>query len=137
MPEVVSLSFPRPEGFGHLSATEYAAMMLERIRAAEEAASAERRRAGTVVVGRKNVLAQRWSDRPGNRELRRNLSPRVAARSKWSRIEALLRNRAFRDAYSAARESFAAGIRDVIFPAGTYWLRRFTRAICVPWPEPT
>ena len=37
MPEVASLSFARPEGFGHLSATEYAAMMLERIRAAEEA----------------------------------------------------------------------------------------------------
>jgi hypothetical protein len=64
------------------------------------------------------------------------LSPRVAARSKWSRIEALLRNRAFRDAYTAARASFASGIRDVIFPAGTYWLRRFTRAICAPWPEP-
>ena len=137
MPEVVSLSFARPEGFGHLSATEFATMMLERIRAAEEAASAERRRAGTAVVGRKNVLAQRWSDRPGNREVRRNLSPRVAARSKWSRMEALLRNRAFRDAYTAARASFAAGIRDVIFPAGTYWLRRFTRAICAPLPEPT
>jgi REP element-mobilizing transposase RayT len=137
MPEVASLSFARPEGFGHLSATEYAAMMLERIRAAEEAAAAECRRAGTAVLGRKNVLAQRWSDRPGSRELRRNLSPRVAARSKWSRIEALLRNRAFRDAYTAARASFAAGIRDVIFPAGTYWLRRFTRAICAPLPELT
>ena len=136
MPEVVSLSFARPEGFGHLSATEYAAMMLERIRAAEELAATERRRTGTTILGRKNVLAQRWSDRPHTREARRNLSPRVAARSKWSRIEALLRNRAFRDAYSAARESFAAGIRDVIFPAGTYWLRRFTRAICAPWPEP-
>jgi hypothetical protein len=136
MPEVVSLSFARPEGFGHLSATEYAAMMLERVRATEEVAAADRRRAGTAVLGRKNVLAQRWSDRPGSRELRRNLSPRVAARSKWSRIEALLRNRAFRDAYTAARASFVAGIGDVIFPAGTYWLRRFTQAICAPWPEP-
>jgi len=136
MPEVVSLSFARPEGFGHLSATEFAAMMLERIRAAEEVAATERRRTGTIILGRKNVLAQRWSDRPRTREARRNLSPRFAARSKWSRIEALLRNRTFRDAYRAARASFAAGIRDVIFPAGTYWLRRFTRAICSPWPGP-
>ena len=36
-------------------------------------------------------------------------------------------NRAFREAYAAAREAFIAGARDVIFPAGTYWLRRFTR----------
>jgi hypothetical protein len=64
------------------------------------------------------------------------MNPRVAARSKWSRIEALMRNRAFRDAYAAARASFAAGIRDVIFPAGTYWLRRFTQALCAPCPAP-
>ncbi len=136
MPETVSLSFERPEGFEHFSAAEFAAMVLDRVRGVEEAAAAERRRTGASVLGRKNVLAQRWSDRPDSREPRRQLSPRVAGRSKWSRIEALLRNRAFRDAYTAARESFAAGVRDVIFPAGTYWLRRFTRAICAPWPEP-
>jgi len=87
-------------------------------------------------MGRKAVLRQEWSARPASHEPRRQLDPRVAARSKWSRFEALLRNRAFRDAYSAAREAFAAGIRDVIFPAGTYWLRRFTRAICEPAPVP-
>ena len=45
-------------------------------------------------------------------------------------------NRAFRDAYAAARASFAAEIRDVIFPAGTYWLKSFTQAICDPYPTP-
>jgi hypothetical protein len=54
------------------------------------------------------------------------IEPSVAARSKRSRIEALLRNRALRDAYAAARAAYAAGIRNIIFPAGTYWLRRFT-----------
>jgi putative transposase len=136
MPEVVLLAFARPEGFGHLSGTEFAAMVLDRVRIAEETAAAERRRTGATVLGRKNVLAQRWRDCPASREPRRQLSPRVAARSKWSRIEALLRNRAFRDAYAAARASFAAGIRDVIFPAGTYWLRRFTQAVCASCPAP-
>jgi len=136
MPDVVSLHFAQPEGFGHLSAAEYAAMVLERVCAGEELAAAARRHTGAAILGRKNVLLQRWSDRPGNREPRRRLKPPVSARSKWSRIETLLRNRAFRDAYAAARANFAAGIRDVVFPAGTYWLRRFTRAICAPWPEP-
>jgi REP element-mobilizing transposase RayT len=136
MPDVVSLSFAMPEGFEHLTAAEFGTMVVERVRAAEELAAAGRRRTGASILGRKRVLAQRWSDLPGNREPRRQLSPRIAARSKWSRIEALLRNRAFRDAYAAARASFTAGIHDVIFPAGTYWLRRFTRAICAPWPEP-
>ena len=36
-------------------------------------------------------------------EPRRNLQPRVATQSKWARIEALLRNRAFAAEYAAAR----------------------------------
>lgn len=136
MPDVVSLSFERPAGFEDLSGTEFTKMVLERVGEVEALSAAESRRNGAVVLGRKNVLAQPWSDRPDSHEPRRQLNPRIAARSKWSRIEALLRDRVFRDAYAAARASFAAGIRDVIFPAGTYWLRRFTRAICEPWPAP-
>ena len=136
MPDVVSLSISRPTPFKDLSQNEFAAMVDLRIRAIEESAAAERRLTGVQVVGRHAVLNQRWSARPTSREPRRQLDPRVAARSKWSRIEALLRNRAFRDAYIAARESFVAGVRDVIFPAGTYWLRRFVQATCAPGPVP-
>jgi putative transposase len=74
------------------------------------------------------VLAQKVTERPQSREPRRELDPRVAARSKWSRNEALLRNKAFHDAYAAARATLISGIRDVQFPAGTYWLRRFASA---------
>ena len=136
MPDVVSLPFGRPEGFEDLSTKAFANLVIERVRVVEELAAGERRRTGGSVLGRRAVLDQKWSDRPGTREPRRQMNPRVAARSKWSRIEALMRNRAFRDAYAAARASFAAGIRDVIFPAGTYWLRRFTQAICAPCPAP-
>ena len=69
---------------------------------------------------------------PDSREPRRTLDPRVAARSQWSRLEALLRNRSFRDAYAAARASFIAGVTSVLFPAGTYWLPRFANAPCEP-----
>jgi len=47
-----------------------------------------------------------------------------------------MRNRAFREAYAAAREAFITGIRDVLFPAGTYWLRRFVQAACASDPAP-
>ncbi len=134
MPDVVSLSFPRPTAFKDLSQEEFAAMIDLRIRALEESVTAHRRLTGVQVVGRRAVLAQEWSARPNSHEPRRQLDPRVAARSKWSRIEALMRNRAFRDAYIAARDSFVAGIRDVVFPAGTYWLRRFVQASCAPCP---
>jgi hypothetical protein len=48
----------------------------------------------------------------------------VVTRSKWARVEALLRNRAFIEDYVRAREQWRAGAL-VGFPPGTYWLRRF------------
>jgi len=54
----------------------------------------------------------------------RNLRPRVATRSKWARIEALLRNRAFVEDYTHARARWRDGA-SIAFPPGTYWLRRF------------
>jgi putative transposase len=136
MPETATLKFARPPGFEELSRQAFVELVSERVRVVEEVAAAERRRTGTSIVGRRAVLDQKPTDRPGGREPRRELNPRVAARNKWSRIEALMRNRAFRDAYAAARAAFAAGVRDVVFPAGTYWLRRFTRAVCEPCPAP-
>jgi hypothetical protein len=130
MPESVRLSFCRPRGFEHLSPPEFVTLVLERVRQVEQACAVERQRTGRCILGRRAVLAQRWSDRPDTRELRRDLNPSVAARNKWRRIEALLRNRDFREAYRSARERFISGARDVLFPAGTYWLRRFARAIC-------
>jgi hypothetical protein len=41
-----------------------------------------------------------------------------------ARIEALLRNRAFLVDYAAARAGWHEGAT-VMFPVGTYWLRRF------------
>jgi putative transposase len=74
--------------------------------------------------GRRAVLQQAWWGRPTSFERRRNLRPRVAARSKWARIEALLRNRAFLVDYAAARAGGHEGAT-VMFSMDTYWLRLF------------
>ena len=66
----------------------------------------------------------KWRDSPASVEPRRNLRPRVASRSKWARIEALLRNRAFAIEYASARDRWRNGIA-AVFPPGTYWLQRF------------
>ena len=54
----------------------------------------------------------------------------MAAKDKWSRIEALQRNKLFGNLYLRAFQAFKNGIRDTGFPAGTYWLRLFTAAVC-------
>ncbi len=122
MPETVTLELVLPPALG--DADQLHRLIRERVAAVETEAAAERRRTGARVLGRRAILRQSWRDRPSSHEPRRNLRPRVAARSKWARIEALRRNRAFIDAYRAARERWLAGLA-AIFPAGTYWLRRF------------
>ena len=70
------------------------------------------------------ICRQSWREAPRTCALRHNLRPVVAARSPWSRIEALQRNREFVAAYREARDRWLAGATSV-FPVGTYWLRRF------------
>jgi REP element-mobilizing transposase RayT len=122
MPEVLEMSLTIPSELG--SAAEVLAELRERVHAVEHERASDRLRTGRRVLGRRGVLAQSWRDYPATVEPRRNLRPRVATRSKWARIEALVRDRRFAVQYAAARERWKEGLA-VVFPLGTYWLQRF------------
>jgi hypothetical protein len=122
MPDHVEMRLTIPAELG--PEAEVLDELRHRVDAAVAAIATERRRNGRRVLGRRAVLHQSWWERPTSFEPRRNLRPRVAARSKWARIEALLRNRAFLGDYAAARACWHAGTV-AMFPPGTYWLRRF------------
>jgi putative transposase len=94
------------------------------VAATEAAVAAERMRTGAGVLGRRMILRQSWRSCPASLEPRRNLRPRLAARSQWARIEAIRRNREFLAIYRDARARWLGGAV-VPFPVGTYWLRRF------------
>lgn len=128
MPASVMLSFARPSAFEGLSAEEYAAMVRERVKLAEEQATVDRNRRGVRVLGRQAVLNQDWRDRPRSQELRGQLKPTVATRNRWRRYEVLNHDRAFCAEHAAARRAMASGRRDVVFPPGTYKWRSFTEA---------
>lgn len=128
MPDEVTLQFGRPAGFEHLSAQEFSGLVMQRIEQVERTARAERR--GGRVLGVKGVLRQSWRERPETREPRGDLKPTVAAQNKWRRIESLLRKKAFLLEYRKAYEAFKLGLGNVLFPDGTYWMRRFAGALC-------
>ena len=92
------------------------------------------RSTGRGVLGRGRIKRQSWHDSPTSIEPRRELRPRVAARSKWARIDILLRNKLWRSEYNAARAAFRAG-RPAVFPYGTYWLRKHANITVAP-PHP-
>ena len=64
------------------------------------------------------------------------MNPRVAAKNKWLRIEALLRNKRFEARYRAAWERYRQGERQVMFPYGTYKLGRIGLVRVEPPPLP-
>jgi REP element-mobilizing transposase RayT len=122
MPGERTLKLVIPPELG--SAAALIAELVERVDTLEHQAAAQRRLKGTRIVGRRGVLEQHWRDAPETFEPRRQLNPRVAARSAWQRIEAIVRNREFANVYRAARQRWLAGMR-AEFPPGTYWLSRF------------
>jgi putative transposase len=122
MPAEVEIVLRIPEHLGDHE--QIVARVVKRIAEVEDECAKERMQTGRRVVGRRRILRQSWRDSPTSHEPRRGLRPRVAARSKWARIERLQRNRDFAKRYQAARALWLDG-KPVTFPLGTYWLRRF------------
>jgi hypothetical protein len=111
-------------------AANWASLLSERVRA-QEADHRQRRAAkGITVLGRARILEQNPFHSPESHAPRFQMSPRVAARSKWARIEALLRNRAFVERYREAFLGHMAGLANVLFPFGTFWMRKFAKVAC-------
>jgi len=134
MPAEVSLRLVIPPELG--DPDDVRRILRERVDKIERHFSARRARTGRRVLGRQRVLRQSWRDSPSSVEPRRNLRPRVAARNTWARVEALRRNDEFVAAYRTARAAWLRGL-PVVFPAGTYWLRRFANLqVAPPAPPP-
>ena len=130
LPEVVTLRLARPHGFEALGKDEWATLLSERVRSWEAEHRHRRVTQCAGVLGRERILRQKPSDCPGGRAPRFQMSPRVAAKNKWARIEALLRNRGFVERYRDAFRAHVAGLANVLFPFGTYWMRKFGKVAC-------
>jgi putative transposase len=125
MPAQAELQLTVPPGFE--SAEEYRARLAAALLAREEKHAAE----GIAFAGPARVRAQSPWARPSSGERRRELKPRVAARDRWKRVEALTRLAAFVTDYRQAWRAWTTGVRDVVFPAGTYALRVAHGAPCL------
>jgi REP element-mobilizing transposase RayT len=127
-PASATLQLRRPPGFDDDAAL--AETLRERLAHAEQRAASDLERDGRVALGCVRVLAQRPDARPAPGEPRRGLSPRIACRNKWRRIEALLRMKEFGSAYRKALDAWRGGTRNVTFPHGTWLMRVQHAALC-------
>ena len=130
LPEVVSLKIARPRGFEALGQHEWARLVTERVRSKEAEHRKRRADTGITVLGRERIIGQSPFHCPVSDAPRFQMNPRVAAKSKWARIEAILRNHAFVQRYRDAFCNHMAGLSNVLFPAGTFWMRKFGKVAC-------
>ena len=121
MPETEELELVCPEGFESVDA--FRNQLAARLAQLEQEAAQELEKEGRSFLGVERVLAERPGAWPRSGEPRRELNPRVACRDKWKRIEAIQRLRQFLQDYRVAWKDFASGLRDTVFPHGTYGMR--------------
>jgi len=129
-PEVVTIPVHRPRGFEALDDESWATTVTERVRAKEAEHRARRAELRVPILGADRAGKQDPFARPNSREPHFRMNPQVAAKSKWGRIEALLRNREFIARYKAAFHEHITGFANVVFPFGTYWMRKFGKVAC-------
>jgi hypothetical protein len=134
MPAEVELRFVPPPGWAHLSHDEWAKLLGERVRTAEVEAAEKRRKDGGSITGRKAVRRRSPKACPKTTPPRRNLNPRVACHDEDKRVAALDRLKRFQQSYQEALEQWADGVRDVLFPAGTWQLVQLGLVRCEPPP---
>ncbi len=129
-PEIVSVPIVRPRHFAENDPDEWSQLLGGRLAIAEAEHRERRHACGKSVLGRATVLAQNPFDSPASDEPHFGISPRVAAKNKWARIEAVQRSVEFVKRYQAAVRAWMAGAVDVLFPFGTYWMCRFAHVGC-------
>jgi REP element-mobilizing transposase RayT len=128
MPRSASLRLHLPPGFA--SAETFQAQLLQELQTAEEHAAHEVASTRRSFLGAARVLAQNPLARPNTAGLPREINPRVASTDGPKRAEALGRLAEFLSAYQEALAEWRRGVRDALFPPGTYLMRVLHGARC-------
>ncbi|RMG99733.1 MAG: transposase, partial [Deltaproteobacteria bacterium] len=122
------LVIERPPVLPELSDAQVRAKVLRRLKTRERAFAAERRRRGRTVLGARKASRVSYLSVPKREEMFvRN--PTFSGLMDEARRAMAAAVTAFRRAYRAASRSFREGVRDVVFPAGT-WLYRVRYQAC-------
>jgi putative transposase len=116
-PECEELELVVPVGFR--STADFRAQVEAELTRQELAAQEQKK----AFLGAERVLKQGPFTRPKSAERHGGLSPRVATRDRWRRIEMLGRLKSFLADYAEALRTWREGKEEPIFPAGTYLMR--------------
>ncbi len=124
MPEKATLTLARPPIFPGLDDEQLYWKLMDAVRTRELKFQQEMREQGRRFMGLRKLAKQRWNRAATSFRERFKVTPKVASSNEWLKLAELQRDREWERQYAAARERMLAG-EPAVFPAGTYWLRRF------------
>jgi putative transposase len=125
VPRQVPLELVVPPAFAEMSPQEFRQLVERELHTKENNIKRRLSREKRRVLDVRKILAQSEYDSPRTYAPHRGLNPRLAAIDPWRRLETIRRLKSFVIAYREAMEQFKAGVHDVVFPPGTYWMKRF------------
>lgn len=128
LPQTALLRLVRPAIELELSDDELHGKLMVEVRRREVEMQREMRAKGRRFLGECRILRQKWNLSSRSREKRFELNPTFASKNKWARIAQVQRDRDWEARYAAAMDALLGGARDVLFPAGSYWMRLFAGA---------
>ena len=130
LPKKMTLDFVRPKAFAELTDAQFAEalgrVVEEFVTCAHDSAAS----CGTSFIGPAAVLRHSFTDSANTPKPFGRLSPRIAAKAKAVRMQAIEKMHAFVRAYREAWRQWRDGFRDVLFPVGTYALRIHAGVVC-------
>jgi hypothetical protein len=132
LPQEIPLDIVRPKIFEQLTDEQLTRALHDEIEGFIKRARSAAVEAEPSFVGAEAVLNQSFDSKPSTEEPLGTLNPRIAAKSPAVRVRAIQSMQTFAKAYRAAWLRFRDGVRDVLFPAGTYALRLYSGVRCAP-----
>lgn len=137
-PEQASTPISLPPCVGEDQAESFRRQVAEEIERLEEHARAEMQREGRGFLGAERAQQVSPDSRATSLEPMFERNPTFAAGRGQAdaRRSAAAALRTFRSSYRMALERWRAGLRSVVYPVGTWWMRVFHGAAVHPWAAP-
>jgi hypothetical protein len=130
MPLMAELTLTTPQAFLNMHGDEYMKDLRQAIAEREQAIQEEMNKKGQSFLGIAAIMRQKYTDQSQKKDPHNEINPRIACKDKWTRIEALAKLTGFVVEYKEALEEWKAGKRNVLFPYGTYKMKRDAHVRC-------
>ena len=133
-PEHVEVTFEVPECMD-MSLRDYVATFSRALKEREWEHRRKRQSEGRGIIGADACRRVTPADRPKSRERHGRPKFEIACKNSGDRVEAIRRRKAFQEAYRVALEEWREDVSGVVFPHGTWWVRRHAGAAVRPGPD--